>query len=122
MRCEEIRELLPAYEREQQPSLAVRRHLASCADCRTELAFYKDLATGLHDLRRATFDVPPQLTRALVEIPARRDLVGNVRSHVANVRTHVTRNRAAYVGGAVAVAGALGATLWRVRSRRPATA
>ena len=122
MRCEEIRELLPAYEREQRPSLAVRRHLAACADCRAELAVYEDLATGLHVLRRGTFEVPPDLTRALVAIPARRDLVADVRGRVGNVRTHVARNRAAYVGGAVAVAGALGATLWRVRSRRVATA
>ena len=121
MRCEEIRELLPAYEREQQPSLAVRRHLAGCPDCRAELAFYKELAGGLRDLRGATLEVPPDLTRALLEIPARRDLVGNVRARAGDVRTHVTRNRGAYVGGAVAVAGALGA-LWRVRSRRVATA
>ncbi len=121
MRCEEIRELLPAYEREQQPSLAVRRHVATCADCRAELAFYKDLAGGLHDLRGVTFEVPADLSHALVEIPARRDLVRTARARAGNVRTHVTRNRGAYVGGAVAVAGALGA-LWRVRSRRVATA
>ena len=115
MRCEEIRELLPAYEPEQQPSLAVRRHLAACPDCRAEQAFYKDLATGLHHLRAATTDVPPELTRSLVAIPTQT-------GRVDQVRTHVARNRAAYVGGAVAVAGALGATLWRVRSRRLATA
>ena len=115
MRCEEIRELLPAYEPEEQPSLAVRRHLASCSDCRAERALYKDLATGLHELSRVTTDVPSDLTTSLVAIPSRAGRVGQV-------RTHVARNRAAYVGGAVAVAGALGATLWRVRSRRLAAA
>lgn len=115
MRCEEIRELLPAYEPEQQPSLAVRRHLAGCADCRAEQSFYKDLASGLHQLKEVTAEVPPELTRTLVAIPIQA-------GRVDQVRTHVARNRAAYVGGAVAVAGALGATLWRVRSRRLVTA
>ncbi len=115
MRCEEIRELLPAYEAEQQPSLAVRRHLASCGDCRAELTAYKELGTGLRDLRAVTVDVPPALASSLASIPARAGVVDNVRVHVA-------RNRVAYVGGAVAVAGALGATLWRVRSRRLAAA
>ena len=115
MRCEEIRELLPAYEPEQQPTLAVRRHLASCPDCRAEVEVYKGLAAGLHDLRHVTTEVPPSLTSVLEAIPSNAGVVDNV-------RTHVARNRAAYVGGAVALAGALGATLWRVRSRRLAAA
>lgn len=115
MRCEEIRELLPAYEPEQQPSLAVRRHLASCPDCRAEVETYKELAAGLRDLRHATVEVPASLSRSLEVIPGEAGVVDNVRIHVA-------RNRAAYVGGAVALAGAVGATLWRVRSRRLAAA
>ena len=115
MRCEEIRELLPAYEPEHHPSLAVRRHLASCPDCRAEVETYKELATGLRGLRHATVEVPPSLTSALEAIPERAGVVDNV-------RTHVVRNRAAYVGGAVALAGAVGATLWRARARRVAAA
>ncbi len=115
MNCDEVRELLPAYGREQQPNLVVRRHLASCRACRDELAAYKDLAAGLHELRHADVQVPPDLTRALVSIPSSAGVLDNV-------RTHVARNRVAYLGGAVAVAGALGATLWRVRARRLAAA
>jgi predicted anti-sigma-YlaC factor YlaD len=115
MRCAEVRELLPAYERDADPTLVVRRHLASCADCREEVARYRELAGGLHQLRSETSHVPPALSRALMAIPSDQSVV-------ANVRTHVSRNRAAYVGGAVAVAGALGATLWRARSRRVVTA
>lgn len=115
MRCEEIRELLPAYEPEHQPTLAVRRHLASCPECRAEVESYKELAAGLRELRHVTSEVPASLTSALEAIPGKTGVVGNV-------RTHVARNRAAYVGGAVALAGAVGATLWRVRSRRLAAA
>ena len=115
MRCEEIRELLPAYEPEQQPSLAIRRHLASCPDCRAEVEAYKELATGLRYLKHSTVEVPAELTRTLEAIPSEARVVDKA-------RTHVARNRAAYVGGAVALAGAVGATLWRVRSRRLAAA
>ena len=115
MRCEEIRELLAAYEPEQQPSLAIRRHLASCPGCRAEVEAYQDLATGLRDMRHSTVEVPPALTSVLEAIPSEVGVVDKA-------RTHVARNRAAYVGGAVALAGALGATVWRVRSRRLAAA
>ena len=115
MNCDEIRELLPAYGRDQQPSLAVRRHLASCRSCREDLVAYKDLVSSLHSLRFETTEVPAQLTRALIAVPSSENVLGNV-------RIHVSRNRVAYVGGAVAVAGALGATLWRARSRRLAAA
>lgn len=118
MKCAEIRELLPAYEREQQPSLAVRRHLASCADCRAELARFKELAGSLQEMKASVVEVPPALSRVLVDIPANQGVLAQVRGHASNARTHVARNRAAYVGGAVAVAGAVGATLWRARSRR----
>ncbi|MDQ4142376.1 MAG: hypothetical protein M3198_01305 [Actinomycetota bacterium] len=118
MKCAEIRELLPAYDREQQPGLAVRRHLASCTDCRAELAQLKELAAGLHEMRTSVVEVPPSLTASLMEIPQDQGVLATVRSHVSTARTHVARNRAAYVGGAVAVAGALGATLWRARGRR----
>ena len=122
MKCAEIRELLPAYAREQQPSLAVRRHLAGCSACRTELARYKELETGLAEMRVSVVEVPPALSAKLVAVPAGQGVVELFRDRATSARTHVARNRAAYVGGAVAVAGALGATLWRARARRPAAA
>lgn len=117
-----MRELLPAYAGEQQPSLAVRRHLASCADCRAELAQYRELEAGLGHLTAAVVEVPPELTQKLMAIPSESGVLAQVRERATTAREHVARNRAAYVGGAVAVAGALGATLWRVRSRRPVAA
>lgn len=122
MNCSEIRALLPAYARDQQPTLAVRRHLAGCPACRAELARYKELEAGLHELRTSVIEVPPDLTAKIVQIPRDQGPLALVRRRASGARTHVVRNRAAYVGGAVAVAGALGATLWRVRSRRLAAA
>ena len=122
MKCAEIKESLPAFDREQQPGLAVRRHLAACSDCRAELARYKELAGGLHEMAASVVEVPPALTESLMAIPSERTVLSNVRERASTARTHVTRNRAAYLGGAVALAGAVGATLWRVRTRRPATA
>ena len=115
MRCAEVRELLPASEGDLRPTLVVRRHVATCAGCREEVVRYQELAGGLQELRATNAEIPAALSRALMEIPTSQNLVGNV-------RTHVSRNRAAYVGGAVAVAGAVGATLWRARTRRVATA
>lgn len=122
MRCTEIRQLLPACEREQQPSLAVRRHLAGCPECRAELDHYKELAGALREMRASVVEVPPQLSSVLMQIPVSRGVLAVVRGHASNARTHVARNRVAYVGGAVAVAGALGATLWRTRTRRAVAA
>ena len=121
MKCAEIKELLPAYASDQQPTLAVRRHLATCSGCRAELARYRELAASLPDLTTAVAEVPSDLTRALMSIPQEARVLARVRERATTARDHVARNRAAYVGGAVAVAGALGATLWRTR-RRLATA
>lgn len=115
MKCAEIREVLPAYERDSEATLAVRRHLAFCSDCKREVARYREVQAGLENMRAASVEVPAALSRALFEIPANQSLVGSV-------RTHVARNRRAYVGGAAVAAGALGATIWRLRSRHTATA
>ncbi|HYN36659.1 MAG TPA: hypothetical protein VEV82_06740 [Actinomycetota bacterium] len=115
MKCAEIREALPAYERDSEATLAVRRHLAFCSDCKREVARYREVQAGFENMRAASVEVPAALSRALFEIPANQSLVGSV-------RTHVARNRRAYVGGAAVAAGALGATIWRLRSRHTATA
>ena len=113
MRCEEVREMLPAYT-EDELSFPVRRHLASCADCRTELARYEEIASGLSALATVQLDPPANLLPALRSIP---DEIGRVDELVG----HFLRNRAAYLGGAAVLAGAAGAALWRSR-RRLATA
>ncbi|HWL65912.1 MAG TPA: zf-HC2 domain-containing protein [Actinomycetota bacterium] len=114
IRCEEVREMLPAYA-EDELTFPVRRHLGSCGDCRAELVRYEEIASGLSALATVQLNPPVGLLPALRSIPEESgrvdDLVG-----------HFLRNRAAYLGGAAVVAaGAAGAALWRSR-RRLATA
>ena len=111
MRCAEAREMLPAYLQDGEGSLAVRRHLSGCPDCRAELRKYEALAGGLSRLRSVTAEAPPSLKPALISI-----LVSDNR--VEAVRTHVARNRRTYAGAAaVAFAGAAGALAWWSRRR-----
>jgi anti-sigma factor RsiW len=116
MRCEEVREMLPAAVRNRHMTLAVRRHLSQCPECQRELARYEELAASLDSLRNHTAVVPAHVTQAIVNIPESQGVVENIRSHVV-------RNRRAYLGGAaVALTGATTALLWRSRARRLATA
>lgn len=113
MRCEEVQEVLPAYVRDGETSLAVRRHVSRCSDCKNELARYEALLGAMSSLQSNAADAPPSLKAALLAIPERT-------GSLDTVRAHVTRNRNAYLGGAaaaVAVAGAAGALLWRSRRR-----
>ena len=110
-RCAEVREMLPAYVDEPEGSLAVRRHLAGCDDCRKELARYETLAVQLPKLAFHTFEPPADL------LPALKAISSNPNS-IEAVRTHVWRNRNAYLSGAaVLVASAAGAAVWRSRQR-----
>ncbi|MDP9068508.1 MAG: hypothetical protein M3N53_09250 [Actinomycetota bacterium] len=116
MRCEEVREILPAYGRDGETGLPVRRHLSRCPDCSEELARYTSLSRSLSDLRTHAVEPPPELFHQLASIPYRT-------SRAQEVRTHVTRNRNRYATGvAVAVVGAAGAALWKTRRGRMATA
>ena len=109
MRCEEVREALPAYADGEPVSLALRRHLAGCAGCRAESELYASMSASLLDLSEAVVDPPEGLLAALESIPARQ-------RRLDLVRHHVVRNRRAYAGGAaVAVAGALAAVWTRRR-------
>lgn len=113
MRCEEVREMLPAYAGVPGATLSLRRHLAKCEACRTEADRYEALGSSLATMRGESIVPPPHLLRSLLDIPQGGS------SRVASVRTHVVRNRNAYAGGlAVAVVGAAGAALWKSRSRR----
>ena len=111
MRCEEIREMLPAYVKERDVSLEVRRHLSRCDECRAELARYEALQGALVSMRSEVGEVPHGLRAALLQIP---EHVGRVES----VRTHLARNRKAYAGAAALAAGTLGALALRSRRHR----
>jgi anti-sigma factor RsiW len=116
MECAEIREILPAYANGGHGSLAVRRHLSTCAACKAELARYESMSAALGELQASRAEVPASLERSLLSIPEQQGVVGTV-------RTHVARNRSVYArGAAVALAGVTGAALWRIRSRRVAAA
>lgn len=117
MRCEEVREVLPAHVKDGSDDLTVRRHLARCPDCKAELARYESLMGGLRTLQTRAVDVPAGLFDQLLAIPERS-------SRIDSARNHVVRHRKVYVSGgiAVALAGAAGAALWRSKARRPLTA
>ena len=113
MRCAEVRETIPAFADEGEQSLAIRRHITKCTDCRSELETYRSMLSSLRSLEARPVDAPVGLAAKLIAIPREA-------SRVDHVRSHVSRNRAAYAGGAaaaVAVAGAAGALLWRNRER-----
>jgi anti-sigma factor RsiW len=115
MKCAEAREMLPAYMDEPHGSLPLRRHLVTCADCKTELRHYEAMSAGLQDLIAVTAEPSAILRRQLSAIPSESN-------KVESIRTHLARNRRAYVSGAaVVLAGAAGAAAWRLR-RRVATA
>jgi predicted anti-sigma-YlaC factor YlaD len=116
MKCQEIKEMLPAYGDEQRATLELRRHLSRCSDCRAEVDRYEALAGGLRALVSTTAEPPARLLGALIAIPSQR-------TRIEEARAHVLRHRSRYLGGlagAAAVAGT--AALWRTRSRRLAAA
>ena len=114
MNCTSVREVLPAYVRDGDGSLDVRRHLSRCTDCQTDLSHYEDLLGRLATMESATVEMPYALKASILDIPSR---MGRLES----VRSHVTDNRKAYLSGAaVLVAGAVGAAI--LKSRKPATA
>jgi predicted anti-sigma-YlaC factor YlaD len=116
MRCEEIKEMLPAYSDDQRATLEIRRHLSRCPDCRAEVDRYEALTGGLRALASVTAEPPARLLEGLLDIPARR-------TRLDEARDHVTRNRGRYVGGVAGAAALAGtAALLRARSRRLAAA
>jgi anti-sigma factor RsiW len=116
MRCAEINEMLPAYAGEGDLPLAVRRHLSRCPGCRAALAQYEEMSHALHTMSAAMqADPPVGLRAALVAIPTETGRVETVRSHIG-------RNKRAYAGLLVGLAGAAGAAVWASRRQGPAPA
>ncbi len=114
MTCAEVREALPALVDDDASSLSVRRHVARCATCQSELARYEQLGTALASLRTTTFDPPARLVASLTRIPAEA-------SRTTALKDHLVRNRRAYAGGvAVAIAGVAAAAV--LQRRRVAAA
>lgn len=115
MRCEEVQEILPAYSRDGDAGLFVRRHLSRCDDCSAELGRYETLFRSLQDMRARTAEPPPQLVHQLATIPYRSN-------RLSHARTHVVRNKNRYAAGLAVAAVGAGAAVWRTRRSRMATA
>ena len=115
MRCEEVQEVLPAYTRDGDVGLQVRRHLSRCDDCTAELSQYQSLFGSLAEMREHTLEPPPDLVHTLAAIPYRR-------SGVEEVRGHLTRNRSRYAAGLAVAALGAGAAVWKTRRGRTVTA
>ena len=113
MNCSEIRAILPAYVKEGEASLDVRRHLPGCPGCSEELARYRSVVGGLEELGRVTLEAPSGLVLALCELPFEGGSLEKVKSHLA-------RNRPGYLvsGLALGATGAAGAALWYLRRGR----
>ncbi|MGH2654194.1 MAG: hypothetical protein ACRDHV_07585 [Actinomycetota bacterium] len=91
-------------------------HLATCADCATELARYREVIGAVASLRGILEAPPPDLPERVVAHvvgPAADWRVG-VRRLAHDRRAHVA---AASLGGALVGAGAI-ALLWRRLARR----
>ena len=115
MRCEEVKEVLPAYTRDGDVGLQVRRHLSRCDDCSAELTQYQTLFGSLTALRDHSLQPPPELLHQLSAIPYRRNGVDEVRGHL-------TRNRSRYTAGLAVAALGAGAAVWKTRRGRTVTA
>jgi len=122
MRCEEVRPLLAELsEGNLREAGEAERHIASCADCSTELGRYRTVILEMTALREVLAEPAPGfLERVLSEIPER-----NWRSTLHRVasdeRVHIA---AVSLGGAVLGATAIGLLWWRTarRSLAPADA
>jgi hypothetical protein len=123
VKCAEARESLAAYVGAPEANLALHRHLAECAQCSAEHVRYRRLLDSLAELGSRPLAPPADLFDALLAVPGEAALGRILRRRVDVMTGHVVRYRGAYLGGAgVALAGAAGATMWRLRSRRVATA
>lgn len=113
MSCSEIRAILPAYVREDEASLEVRRHLPGCPDCSRELARYRSLVAGLQELGGIRLETPAGLALTLSGLPFEE-------GSLERIKTHVARNRPGYLisGLALGATGAAGAALWYLRRGR----
>lgn len=108
MECAEVQAALPAYVGEPGSSLALRRHLSRCPECKAEFEAYESMLGGLVELRQVGAEVPRGLVASLVAIPESS-------SAAELAKKHITRNRRAYAGGLALAAGATAALVWRRR-------
>jgi hypothetical protein len=106
--------MLPGLaETESQPAGEVRLHLNVCAGCSRRLDQYRQMVTGLAELRDELVQPPDALlARILDQVPARSPLM------IRMADDERIRRAALSVGGAVVGAAAVGIVWWRMARRR----
>lgn len=112
MRCEEVTRALPALIDTDQVDTEVELHVESCLRCQAELARYRRMLRGLHELRTRYLEPAPGLlpqTLAALEAAGERSAV----------RAFITGRRLAVAGAGVALAAGA-AAVFLARSRRRA--
>ncbi len=115
MECREVREYLPAYnELARDLRSFIRRHLDGCPDCRAELERYREVQAGLGGLAAIAIEPPSWLLPAVTETVVERAQ----RRQVAREAVRRTTDPKVIVGGAIVVAGLVGAGIASRRRRR----
>ncbi len=113
--CREVQEYLPSYaDGTGARHISVEEHLRSCASCRSELEAYRSLVTDMAILTESVLEPPAWLEGTLLDTVterARRNLVIRDRASQLTDPKVIT-------GGAVVVAGVVGAMMLRGRRRR----
>lgn len=113
MRCEEVRDLLPAYSGgELRDAGELEVHLVTCEGCSTELARYRELGHAMRSLAVRVEEPSAALrTRLLDAVPEKR-LRDDVRRIVREYPQAVS------LGSAALGAAAIGLLWWRAARRR----
>jgi len=110
MQCEDVARALPALD-DEVIDVEIEDHVATCLRCQAELARYRRMLRGLHELRTRYLEPAPGLlpqTLAALEAAGERSAV----------RSLLTGRRLAYAGAGVALAaGAAAVLLARARRR-----
>jgi len=114
LRCEEVRELLPAYvDHDLHPAGEIEVHLASCPGCSAELASYRRLMSDLEGLRDRGEEPSPELLQRVVALIPAPSLVARVMETVQDHKLAVASLGGAAVGAtAIAIVSIV---WWRAR-------
>ena len=108
---DEVLELLPAYvDRDLHAVGDLELHLAGCADCRSELAGYRQMLVALEALRERDFEPSPAYLDRMLELVA----------PVLRERVRKTRLAVASIGGAAVGATAIALVWWKLAHRETA--
>lgn len=116
MNCREVRDYLPAYDETNTGprSEMVGAHLKECADCRSEMQSYRELAAGLESLASETIEPPAWLLGTISETISDRV----TRATALKARATALATPKAIAGGAFVAAGVLGAVLLKRRGAK----